>query len=52
MPTTPTTALLIEHQIAAIKDAYDGSITDTRSLAAKYPMLSHKKQPLFSIAHT
>ena len=51
MPTTPTTALLIEHQIAAIKDAYDGSITDTRSLAAKYPMLSHKKQPLFSIAH-
>ena len=36
------TSLLYEHQVAAIKDVYNGTI-DMKAISTKYPSLSHHK---------
>ena len=40
MVATGTTALVVQHQVDAIKAAYHGTI-DARTLPASYPSLSH-----------
>ena len=44
-----TTALLIEHQIEAIKAVYHGTV-DSRTIASAYPSLSRTKSKIFSVA--
>ena len=41
-----TTALLIEHQIDAIKAVYHGTV-DSRTIASAYPSLSRTKSNIF-----
>lgn len=42
-------ALIAEQQIEAVKAAYVGSI-DQRSMASKFPALSHQKKHIFAVA--
>ena len=48
MPMSGSTALIIQHQIDAIKCLYNEEI-ERRMIATKYPSLSHHKVAIFSL---